>query len=119
MQTEVSEIFNIHYNQCRKPWNCIGEGSRSDKSNKQSIPEDQVHLNHCMELMTIWHNVRTDLETKLLNLTGDKTIRKGRVGKYKKDVFQGHCTGNGGENYLALTGKTATFRRISNLYMGK
>jgi hypothetical protein len=119
MHTEVSKIYNIHYNQCRKPWNCIGEGSHSGKFGKQSIPEDQVHLDHCMELLTIWHNIRTDLETKLLELTGDKTIEEGRVGDYKKEIFQGHCKGNGGENYLTLTGTTGTFQSISDLYKKK
>ena len=26
MQTNTSLIYNIHYTQCRKPWNCIGVG---------------------------------------------------------------------------------------------
>jgi hypothetical protein len=115
MHTDVSKLYSVHYNQCRKPWNCIGEGSRVGKS-ISAIPEDQVNLDHCMDLLTMWHKVRADLETSLLTLTGDETIERGRKGTYKRPVFQGHCTGNGGENYLALSGSTQTMRRVSNLY---
>jgi hypothetical protein len=71
-----------------------------------------------MEIMTLWHNVRTDLEDKLQQLTGDRTISQGRSGNYKKDIFQGHCTANGGAGYLPLTGEKSSFRRLSELYGG-
>ena len=116
MTTEVSQIYNIHYNQCRKPWNCIGGGSHSGEHGKEAIPEDQVHLDHCMQLMPIWHNFRTDLETKLEQLTGDESIKRGQTGDYKKDVFYGHCKGYGQENYLPLTAEPDSFRRIGELY---
>lgn len=119
MHTDISKIHNIHYNQCRKPWNCIGEGSGSGKFGKNAIPEDQVHLGHCLKLMTVWHNVRHDLETKLLALTKDKTIDTGRAGDYKRKVFRGHCKGYGGDSYLPLAGIPTTFHRISDLYQKK
>jgi hypothetical protein len=118
MHTDVSKLYSVHYNQCRKPWNCIGEGSRTDKS-KSAIPEDQVNLEHCLELLTAWHKVRADLETSLLMISGDKAVERGRKGSYKRPVFQGHCTGNGGENYLTLSGSTHIMKRIASLYHSK
>ena len=116
MHTPVEQIYNIHYTQCRKPWNCIGVGDKEKDATKASIPENSVHLDHCMELLTIWHNYRTDLETKLEGLTGDTTVRNGRAGNYKKDVFQGHCTENGQTGYLQLSAKPDTFKRLPELY---
>ena len=116
MVTPVQDIYNIHYNQCRKPWNCIGVGSHSASADKFSIPEDQVHFHHCMELLTVWHNVRTDLETKLFAQTKDEMLLLGQAGDYKKDIFQGHCKGNGGKEYIPMKGRPETFRRIPELY---
>jgi hypothetical protein len=120
MKTELSNIYNVHYTYCKKPWNCVGEGShqKDAKKNfgKSVIPEDQVNYDHCMELMTVWHTVRSDLETKLRTLTGDQTINDGQAGDYKKDVFQGHCKANGAKGYLPLTAATGTFQRTGELY---
>jgi hypothetical protein len=116
MHTPLDQIYNIHYTQCRKPWNCIGLGSLSEGGDKKSIPEDSVHLDHCMELLTVWHSHRTDLETKLLALTGDETIEEGRKSDYKKQFFQGHCSGEGQENYHVLSGRPETFKRLVELY---
>ena len=117
MTTEPSKIYSIHYNQCRKPWNCIGAGSKSGEFDKMAIPEDQVNLDHCMELLRIWHDARTDLESKLFELTKDESVKQGQIGDYKADFFQGHCNATGGaENYLRLAGKEETFRRIPELY---
>ena len=116
MHTNVTKIFNIHFTQCRKPWNCIGIGDKEEGAGKESIPEDSVHLDHCMELISIWHSFRTDLENKLEKLTGDGTIRQGRIGDFKKNFFQGHCTGNGGKEYIQLSGKPETMKRIPELY---
>ena len=113
MTTDVSQIYNIHYAMCRKPWNCIGEPSRGAKG-RDTIPQDQVNYQHCLELERIWHNHRTDLETKLQALTHDATIAQGQAGKYKKEIFQGHCVENG--KYLALSGKPETIKRIPQLY---
>jgi hypothetical protein len=115
MITNISDIYSVHYNMCRKPWNCIGEGTRANKA-ESSIPEDQVNLEHCMELLTMWHTVRTDLETRLFKLVGNATIENARNGDYRKEVFQGHCTGYGGENYLALVASEEMVRGIGDLY---
>lgn len=113
--TNVDQIYNIHYTQCRKPWNCIGEGD-STVFEKSSIPEDSVHLDHCMELLTIWHNVRTSLETQLYALTGDETIRNGQAGLYTHHVFQGHCKANGQSEYLPISATPESRKRINELY---
>lgn len=115
MSTDVSKIYNVHYNQCRKPWNCIGEGSKT-RTDKLAIPEDAVHLSHCLELQTIWHKTRSDLEAQLYQLTKDPTILEGSVGNYSRDVFQGHCHAYGGQDYIQLTGSKESFRRIPELY---
>jgi hypothetical protein len=116
MNTSTNDIFNVHFTRCRKPWNCIGEGSRLKKHGKESIPEDEVLLGHCMELITLWHNVRTDLENKMIELTGDTSVQEGRAGNYKRDIFQGHCTENGGAGYVTLAGKRETYQRLPELY---
>jgi alpha-N-acetylglucosamine transferase len=116
MHTPMSQIYNIHFTQCRKPWNCIGIGDSEQGAGKESIPEDSVHLDHCMELQMIWHSFRADLEKKLEELTGDKTVRNGQAGSYKKDVFHGHCNGNGGKQYVRLAGKPETLKRLPDLY---
>ena len=117
MNTNVSLIYSIHYTQCRKPWQCVGEGRYAHPElGKLNIPEDQVNLNHCMELMTVWHNIRTDLENKLLQLTNDTTIRNGQSGTYKPEYFNGHCTGNGNSGYLKLAATTESLKRLPELY---
>ncbi len=113
--TDLEKIYNIHYTQCRKPWNCIGEGD-STVFEKSSIPEDSVKLDHCMELLTVWHNMRTSLETQLYELTGDEVIQEGQVGTYKNQVFHGHCKANGQSHYLPLRMKPESRKRIKELY---
>jgi hypothetical protein len=117
MHTELDKIYIIHFTQCRKPWNCIGLGSLEKPDDKMSIPEDSVHLDHCMELLTVWHGMRSDLEQKLAALTGDSTVVEvGQKGTFKKQVFQGHCTENGGSGYVPLSGKPETLKRLSEIY---
>ena len=135
MHTEMDLIYNIHYTQCRKPWNCIGDGdstlklprnkvSRSVKN--QLIPENIVHLDHCLDLLQVWHDVRTDLEDELTRLAptvstrNDKNnstemIAHARRGTYKTKTFQGHCLANG--DYLSLAnGHHETLQRIAQIY---
>jgi hypothetical protein len=130
MHTELDKIHSIHFTQCRKPWNCIGEGDSSlpkerrnakrDKTplEKMLIPEDSVHLDHCMELLTVWHKHRADLENKLQVLTGGEmgVVSVYQAGDYKKQVFQGHCTGNGPEHYILLSENPDSVKRIAKLY---
>ena len=144
MHTDRDFIYSIHYTKCRKPWNCIGEGDSSiteDMSNTKSskaaikklIPEQLIHLDHCLELLQVWHNVRSDLENQLVQLVShDSTttmkkddqenntnqtamVNEARRGTYKTDYFQGHCLANG--KYLTLAGgHKETLQRIPELY---
>jgi hypothetical protein len=66
-----------------------------------------------MELLTVWHKHRADLETKLQVLTG-ATVNQ--TGDYKKQVFQGHCRGNGPEHYISLSDEPDSVKRITELY---
>jgi hypothetical protein len=113
MTTDLSLIHSIHYTWCRKPWNCIGEG-RDTERGKLSFIEPSVRKEHCLELLSAWHRYRTDLETKLYELTADETILQGQTGTYKREFFGGHCTKNNG--YLQLAGRHETLQRIPELY---
>jgi hypothetical protein len=57
---------------------------------------------HCMELQSLWHLLRLDLEREILSLTGNASMLRGSMGTYKKDIFQGHCLGEGGDNYTSI-----------------
>lgn len=120
MVTESDKIYSAHYTQCRKPWACIGTaepgGRKPGGARASAINSDVAHLDHCMMLLEKWHLVRLDLENKLFELTGDTTIREASIGKYKEDVFQGHCKDDGYSGYLNLAGKSETFSRIPELY---
>jgi hypothetical protein len=82
---------------------------------KMLIPEDNVHLDHCMELLTVWHQHCYDLESKLQDMMGSKAIAN-QMGEYKKEVFKGHCTGIGPEHYILLSEKQDSFQQIAELY---
>jgi hypothetical protein len=68
-----------------------------------------------MELLTVWHQHRADLENKLQALTGGKAIAN-QMGEYKKEVFKGHGTRNGPEHYNLLSEKQDSLQRIAELY---
>ena len=118
METPLEEIYSIHYTACRKPWLCPSVGDKEDKNNRgKTIPEDVVHVSHCLKLQSVWHTFRSDLEDKLFNLTNDNTIREqGQSGTHMKEYFQGHCKGHGYMNYLGISGKPETLQRIPELY---
>lgn len=121
MVTPLTKIYNIHYNQCRKPWNCIGEGNRERANDKFAIPEDQVHKDHCLELVAEWHSVRSDLESQLkesVPALSAAPIMASTSGNYKHNHFQGHCLSYGTEGYLRLAGgDTSLLRKIPQLYV--
>jgi hypothetical protein len=114
MSTASELIYSVHYTQCRKPFQCITNGEKEYGRSKVTIPEGQVLLDHCMELQGRWHDLRTDLEDQLLELTHDETIREGQSGNHMKEIFHGHCTKSNG--YLFMTGTKETFKRIGELY---
>ena len=141
--TNTSQIYSIHYTKCRKPWNCIGQGDSSippeasadvkKALRKTLIPEQLIPLPHCLDLLQIWHSVRSDLEQQLHHLIQQTTpssihvdnnsmgsnhtfaLDHGRRGSYRPSYFQGHCLANG--KYLALAnGDKETLQRIPELY---
>jgi hypothetical protein len=114
MVTPLDQIYSIHYTQCRKPWNCIGE-AKLDKSQKMNIPIDNVNLDHCMVLQSVWHSTRRDLEMQLIMISqSSSALDESSRGDYKRDVFHGHCFDNGGDNYVPLNMNLLPF--ISELY---
>jgi hypothetical protein len=107
---------------CPPPWHCIGEGSRSsngrhhDETNSM-IPEDQVDLQHCLELQGIWHGLRRDFESKLYDLTSAETIRSvGQAGEYLPHVYNGHCHRLGAGGYNKIAASVRTLQRVPDLY---
>lgn len=71
---------------------------------------------HCIELVKKWHELRLDLEKGIVTLTGDKTVLKGVRGDHKRDIFRGHCFGEGGANYTRIQGLQSTIERMQDLY---
>jgi hypothetical protein len=118
MTTELNQIYSIHYTACRKPWMCPSVGDKQDKGNRgKTIPEDAVLIDHCLELHSVWHSYRSDLEDKLMTLTGDEAIRQtGQAGQHMANIFQGHCEGHGGSNYIGISGSAESLKRIPELY---
>lgn len=69
-----------------------------------------------MELVKRWHELRLDLEKSMLSMSRDKMILKGILGQHKKEIFRGHCTGEGGSNYTRIQGQPKTFQLMRKLY---
>lgn len=69
-----------------------------------------------MELVTRWHAIRTDFENQLFALTNDPKIKHGQSGKHKVEYFQGHCSEEGGKNYLNIDPSKETLLRVLELY---
>ena len=113
-ETPIGDIYSIHYTMCRKPWLCIGEGSKTMGKSKDTLHEDILRVDHCLELAREWHKLRIDLEDKLLAISGDKSILEGRQGKYKSEYFLGHCKAS--KEYLSIQGRADTLKRIPDLY---
>ena len=98
-KTDLSKIYNIHFTNCRKPWNCAGKSSTS----KGNIDPRTADYGHCMQVVRKWHEMRADLEGKIANVTGDTNqVWEGQKGEYKKDVFMGHCSDDGQSGYVPI-----------------
>jgi hypothetical protein len=128
MTTPTTQLHTVRFGGkgiggCPPPWQCIGEGSRStngqrqDETNGMMIPEDQVNLQHCLELQGIWHGQRRDFESKLYDLTSAETIRSvGQAGKYLPHVYNGHCHRLGAGGYNKIAASVRTLQRVPDLY---
>jgi hypothetical protein len=115
MVTPLQEIRSVHFTECRKPWNCIGVGVKGGNKGK-AIDTAAGSYDKCMEVVTKWHELRRDLETKLYDLTLDKRLVIPKTNQYKANIFQGHCTGEGGGNYSQIDASEDTFSMIPKLY---
>jgi hypothetical protein len=102
----------------RKPWNCIGQGAKGGKKDApaDSIDTDMGSLEHCMELISKWHETRADFESSFYDLTKDETILKSSSGEHKREWFKGHCGGEGGSNYLNIQANTESFKQLAKMY---
>ncbi|CAB9523175.1 expressed unknown protein [Seminavis robusta] len=116
--TNDTQIYNVHYTQCRKPWNCVSEGTPGGSKGK-TIDTTTGKLEHCLPLIKKWHDVRKDLQTKLYQLSKDERILDGSKGTHKKDLFHGHCSEEGSTGYLQIQAKNETFAKLPTLYGDK
>ena len=120
MNVDLDLVKSVHYTVCRKPWNCVSEGHKNgqypETGKKGAIDTKTGNLDQCLKIAKKWHDYRADFERKLYNLTKDEEILAGSVGKYKQDVFRGHCAGEGGGNYLQIQGTHLSFEQVAKLY---
>jgi hypothetical protein len=115
----LQDIHSVHYTMCRKPWGCQAKGVPGGHrlfAPNSAIDIDMVNLDHCLALQKQWHDLRSDFERKLFALTGDAQIRTATTGRYRPDVFNGHCNGDGGKHYKLISAAPETFRRVRELY---
>lgn len=104
-KTDFSEIGSVHYTNCRKPWNCIGiKWEQGQSKTAQGIDERNTQFDKCMEIVGKWHELRTQMEDKVIALTGNQTLATmWRAGDFHKDLFRGHCLENGQSGYIPLS----------------
>jgi len=120
-KTNLDKIYSTHYTTCRKPWLCQATGASGGKKKggvmASAINTDTVILEHCLQIVREWHLLRSDLESSIYELTNDDSIKLGVAGDYRKDIFQGHCDGDGSKNYLQLSLQDENMYRIQELYV--
>jgi hypothetical protein len=112
-QTDFSNIYNMHFAACKKPWTCV---DIKYFWSMDSLSPVSLDVDHCYAMHAKWHAVRTDLETYLIALTDDEEVQNGQVGSYKRDIFQGHCTGPGIQNYIGISGTPEARQQLDSLY---
>eukprot|EP00581_Thalassiosira_minuscula_P016510 CAMPEP_0183719362 /NCGR_PEP_ID=MMETSP0737-20130205/12339_1 /TAXON_ID=385413 /ORGANISM="Thalassiosira miniscula, Strain CCMP1093" /LENGTH=499 /DNA_ID=CAMNT_0025949079 /DNA_START=65 /DNA_END=1564 /DNA_ORIENTATION=+ len=108
-KTDVSLVKNIHFTNCRKPWNCAGKSS----TGKGDIDPRTADYDHCMGVVRKWHEVRTDLEGSIANITGDTKVLEGQSGEYNKDAFMGHCSEDGQKGYLPIVADKEVMAKVA------
>jgi hypothetical protein len=115
MVTPLENIKSVHFTECRKPWNCVGIGVKGG-ARGTAIDTSAGSYDKCMEVITKWHWLRADFESKLFALTSDDRLREASSQTYKPDIFQGHCAGEGGDNYSEINATDATLAMVPKLY---
>ena len=97
--TPLESIYSIHYSPCGKPWYCVTEGHKRQKG--KHIDSGTCDIDHCLELQSLWHKTRLDIEIKLMSRRDNKTAVEQLVnGNFREEVFFGHC--NGENDYINL-----------------
>ena len=56
-----------------------------------------------MKVIRKWHEMRTDLEDSIKEITGDTAVFDGQKGEYKKHIFMGHCNDDGQDGYIPIS----------------
>ena len=92
-------------------------GKKASGGRGNALDPITVNPELCLSLLQRqWHSLKTDLEDKLFELTGDEKISKnGRQGAYNRTVFQGHCREGGSDGYLPFAAEKESYRRIPEL----
>jgi hypothetical protein len=122
MQTEMNDIYSMHYTMCRKPWLCQAIGARGGKKPNgggrgSALNTDVVNVEHCLLMAQKWHLLRSDLESSIYNVTKEESVKLGSAGDYRRDIFQGHCNDDGAEHYLTIANSDEkVISKIQDLY---
>ena len=119
-KTNIIKVYNIYHTNCRKPWlfqaTVSPNGKKPGGERGSALNTNNVNVDHCLDMSRAWHTLRSDLETKLYNLTKDDTVHSGAVGEYQTNVFQGHCKDDGSSHYINIAGPPQTMTRIKDQY---
>ena len=108
--TDISLVKNVHYTNCRKPWNCAGEElHKNQPKTALGIDTRTTNITTCYKVMTKWHKIRTHFEDAIHSYSSDNddedkrkiqaAYKRWRDGDYKMDIFQGHCKEHGQNGY--------------------
>ncbi len=120
MKTDVDTIYSMHYTMCRKPWLCQATGAKGGKKKGggrgSALNTDSVNVHHCLAMAEKWHTLRTQFEVSMYLITHDESIHLGQYGKYRANIFQGHCDGDGDEHYVQLSLGNSTLEKVQDLY---
>jgi hypothetical protein len=121
MNVDLDLVKSVHYTVCRKPWNCVSEGyenGQHPETGEKGVAIDirTGNLEQCLKLVQRWHEYRSDFESKLHAITQDDGILTGNGEEYKRDIFRGHCKGEGSKNYIQIQGSEQSFEKVPEIY---
>lgn len=121
MNVDLDLVKSVHYTVCRKPWNCVSEGyenGQNPETGEKGVAIDirTGNLEQCLKVVQRWHEYRSDFESKLHAITQDDGILTGNGEEYKRDIFGGHCKGEGSKNYIQIQGSEQSFEKVPEIY---
>merc|ERR1711862_671467 len=128
--TDISLIKNVHYTNCRKPWNCAGEVLNDAQTRlEKGIDIRTTNITTCYIVMNKWHTIRNDFENSIISILKQKqdsnndnklllqtVYERWRNGSYKIDVFQHHCTKHGQNGYNPLIVNDGMMEKVLDLF---